>query len=718
MGYGCWKEYINGFTSYTFFCRSAEKVRVHLASVSRKGIRQVMDITVLMATYRGKDYVRQQLDSILAQTVPVNILVSDDGSEDGTREILEEYQERYPDRITLRHHRTSHTEGGSAADNFFWLLSVAFHQDGGTCFLLSDQDDVWFPHKAEILLEEMKQLEARLGADHPVLVHSDMEVVGPRLEQISPSFFAYAHCDPTRVTLPEILVENPVTGGALMMNRALLNLVWTKPSVCYMHDWWIALTASCFGTIHCVRRPLYQYRQHDRNLVGATAIGSVGELAKRLHRQEEVGENYRRMLAQAAAFGRMFRDRLDREQKQVLEAFLALPGQTPSQRLASIVRNHFYKSSRLQTLAMCFTMPGGKKERKKAQAGDWDRKQKIAIRDSGLNSGPALRSDSGQAPGSDLEQNSKPVLKPDSERNSGLAPGPHSQSRQRLNCVILNYNDAATVENLVARLHDYRILEQIVVVDNHSTDDSLERLRLLEDGKVTVICAARNGGYGFGNNLGVRYAVTHNQATHVLIANPDISVSEGCLARLLRVFEKCPQAAMVTARMEDQQYGTLRNGWKLRGYGKELLSMGPVSRRLFGRFLDYPASWFQKKALYVEAVHGSMLMVDGARFLEAGGYDEHIFLYQEEAVLGCRMKACGYKSVLRLDCSYQHAHAASISRTFASQMGRQRLREESELYYMKQYLHIHPWQEVFARFWFWGIRMEIRVAEMMGLLAR
>ena len=49
----------------------------------------------------------------------------------------------------------------------------------------------------------------------------------------------------------------------------------------------------------------------------------------------------------------------------------------------------------------------------------------------------------------------------------------------RLNCVILNYNDAPTVENLIAQIHDYQILEQIVVVDNHSSDDSLERLHPL-----------------------------------------------------------------------------------------------------------------------------------------------------------------------------------------------------------------------------------------------
>ena len=58
-----------------------------------------MKITVLMAAYEGERYIEQQLDSILAQTVPdLQIMVSDDGSKDGTREILEKYEKWYPDK--------------------------------------------------------------------------------------------------------------------------------------------------------------------------------------------------------------------------------------------------------------------------------------------------------------------------------------------------------------------------------------------------------------------------------------------------------------------------------------------------------------------------------------------------------------------------------------------------------------------------------------------
>ena len=287
----------------------------------------------------------------------------------------------------------------------------------------------------------------------------------------------------------------------------------------------------------------------------------------------------------------------------------------------------------------------------------------------------------------------------------------------KISCVILNYNDEETVTNLVQLIHDYDYLESIVVVDNASTDDSYDTLLVLQDEKVSVIQTGKNGGYGAGNNAGVRYATEVLGATHVLIANPDVVFSEQCVMKMARMFTKHPDTGVVAACMQDETYGTggsNYNGWKLRSFTGELLAMGPISRRIFGKFLNYPESYFQnKKAVYVDAVHGSMLMVDGAAFRECGGYDENIFLYQEEAVLGWRMKTAGYRTVLLLTEEYQHQHSASISRSYEKLIERQKLRNESVLYYMKHYLYINPVQEWIAKLWFAMILLEDRVAALI-----
>ena len=185
---------------------------------------------------------------------------------------------------------------------------------------------------------------------------------------------------------------------------------------------------------------------------------------------------------------------------------------------------------------------------------------------------------------------------------------------------------------------------------------------------------------------------------------------------MLAVFARHPEVGIVTTRIHDARFPDLKNGWPLRSFTRELLSMGPVSRRLFGRSFDYPDSYFAgRNVVYVGAVHGSMLMVDTEKFLEAGGYDEGVFLYEEEQILGRRMQTAGYRSVLLLNQHYDHEHSTSISKSFSDAMKRQRLREESTLYYMKHYLHINPLQEQIAKLWFAGIRMEMQVAKLAGI---
>ena len=288
----------------------------------------------------------------------------------------------------------------------------------------------------------------------------------------------------------------------------------------------------------------------------------------------------------------------------------------------------------------------------------------------------------------------------------------------KINCVILNYNDASTVLELINEIGGYQALDRIVIVDNASTDDSWEVLQTLKTkyAHVDLLRSEKNGGYGAGNNLGVRHAVNVNGADYVLIANPDVKFSEACVKRLAGVLSRHEELAVATALMEDAAFGTQKNGWKIHGFWGELFAMGPICRRLLKKRLNYPEKYFEgKKAVYVDAVHGSMLMVDGKKFLEAGGYDEGIFLYQEETVLASRLKNRGYKSLLVLDQKYRHEHSVSIKKSFKGQMDRQKLRHESVLYYMKHYLGIGPVEEMIANVWFAGILLEIRVAGMLGM---
>ncbi len=310
---------------------------------------------------------------------------------------------------------------------------------------------------------------------------------------------------------------------------------------------------------------------------------------------------------------------------------------------------------------------------------------------------------------------------------------------KKISCVILNYNDAETTKKLVKAIYGYGSLDSVVVVDNGSGDDSLKQLKDMagkmakeiakeiaketagemagdmaeETGRtkkdrLILLEAKRNGGYGAGNNLGVWYSCQVLGADYVLIANPDVEFSDKLVSRLALLLKSHPKLGAVSAAMEDPVYGRQRNGWPMHGFWGSLARSGPVSRRLFGKALEYGGRYFQgKQAVYVDALHGSLLMVDGAKFKECGGYDEGVFLYNEEEILGARLKGKGYKSALLLTDSYVHRHSQSISKTYQGAWQRQKLRNKSALYYYRKYLKVNWLKELAARGFFQIVRLEI-----------
>jgi len=76
--------------------------------------------------------------------------------------------------------------------------------------------------------------------------------------------------------LNRLIVQNSVTGCALMVNRALLDRANPIPLEAVMHDWWLALVACAFGHIAIVSEPTMLYRQHDKNQLGARKHKGIG----------------------------------------------------------------------------------------------------------------------------------------------------------------------------------------------------------------------------------------------------------------------------------------------------------------------------------------------------------------------------------------------------------------------------------------------------------
>ena len=311
-----------------------------------------MSVQVLLATFNGARYVGALLESVLAQTLPnVRVLVRDDGSTDGTPAIVDAFARRHPGRVTVLE---TGGPGGSALSNFARLIDAA----DAPYVAFADQDDVWLPHKLALSLERLRAAEAEAGQGIPVLVHTDLTVVDGDLAPLAPSYWGLQGTDPLRRRgLANLLVENVVTGCAMLANRALIELARPVPVEAVMHDWWLALHAAAFGRLVPVAEPTLLYRRHGGNAVGVEGWdgNTVWRQLRRLRHPFDSGPllaDLRRSALQADAFRRRHGERLGQRQRAMLAAFAALPEQPSPVRKATLLRWNIGRSNRLRHVSL------------------------------------------------------------------------------------------------------------------------------------------------------------------------------------------------------------------------------------------------------------------------------------------------------------------------------------------------------------------------------
>ena len=297
-------------------------------------------VTILLAAYKGSAYAGAQIESILAQDYEDwTLILSDDGED--TAPLLEAYAARYPEKI--RHHRSG-LRFGSAQKHFMYLIS-RFGQEAPYT-MCCDQDDVWHPDKIRKTLTAMKRAEMGRGVGIPVLVHTDLRVVDGNLNELDPSFMHFSKIDGNRLAFHQLLVQNVVTGCTMMFNRplALLTARAEGTEAMMMHDWWMALVAAALGKAVFLPEATINYRQHEKNVVGAKNAGSFAHMASRLK-----GDYIRRMrnesISQAEAFADCYAADLPEAEREVLKAFIALKEQSKAEKIKTIEQYGFWKNT-------------------------------------------------------------------------------------------------------------------------------------------------------------------------------------------------------------------------------------------------------------------------------------------------------------------------------------------------------------------------------------
>ncbi len=256
--------------------------------------------------------------------------------------------------------------------------------------------------------------------------------------------------------------------------------------------------------------------------------------------------------------------------------------------------------------------------------------------------------------------------------------------------VILNYNTREHLRRCLESVRDEgSLLEtEVLVVDNASSDRSCDMVAS-EFPWVTLIPSPRNGGYAYGNNLGLSRA----RGEAILLLNPDTSLPRGSLAMLRDLLAAHPEAGVVGPKLVRAD-GSMHLACR-RSFPTPSVAFYRVSglSRLFPRsprFGRYNLTYLDPdQAMEVDSVCGACLLIRRAVVSRIGLLDERFFMYGEDLDWCLRARQAGWTIRYEPSIVVHHQHgAASSQRALRTTV---HFFRAMDLFYRKHYVHrYHP----------------------------
>lgn len=212
-------------------------------------------ISILLGTYNGAKYLKDQLDSIRLQAfIDWKLIISDDNSTDDSRLIIKSYINNHP-HLDIKLIEGS---GRGFCNNFLSMLEEV----STDYFCFCDQDDIWLPNKLTHSIEILEQYDcAALYCSRTIIVDFLGNHIGT-----SPIFRR-------KPSFKNALVQSIAGGNTMVFNSkalAILKLAYDPTHIPISHDWWCyQIISGTGGTVHYDTTPLVKYRQHSSNLIGS-----------------------------------------------------------------------------------------------------------------------------------------------------------------------------------------------------------------------------------------------------------------------------------------------------------------------------------------------------------------------------------------------------------------------------------------------------------------
>lgn len=250
----------------------------------------------------------------------------------------------------------------------------------------------------------------------------------------------------------------------------------------------------------------------------------------------------------------------------------------------------------------------------------------------------------------------------------------------QLSVVILNYNVRYFLEQCVhsVRKAIQNIDAEIIVVDNHSPDDSCAMIRR-QFPEVILIANQENSGFPKGNNIGVAAA----KGRYICILNPDTVVAEDTFEKVLAFAQSKDDLGIVGCKLIDGTGHFLPES--KRGIPTPLVAFYKVTglyklSKAFDKY--YAAHLSENQTGKVEILVGAFMVMKKETYLEVGGFDENCFMYSDDIDLSYMILKTGKSNYYFHETSVIHYKGES---TVRDGLYMKRFREAMDFFYRKHF---------------------------------
>lgn len=249
--------------------------------------------------------------------------------------------------------------------------------------------------------------------------------------------------------------------------------------------------------------------------------------------------------------------------------------------------------------------------------------------------------------------------------------------------IIIHYNDYESVKDLINNVKDYKVLDKIIIYDNHSKSSIVSKLKKLTSSKIEVVVSSTNKGYAYAINEASKYLISKIGKCNIIVSNSDIIIDkEEDLKELIKLLSRKDVGLSAPTILESNH---LNRGWKNpTPLLDSMMNLIYVHRYFRKKYIFYKEDYYNNDTSYVDVASGCFFLIKSSTLESINYLDENTFLYYEENILAKKLADINKKEIIANNIIVIHNHSVSIDKNI-KKINKLKLQKQSQYYYHKTY---------------------------------